>query len=91
MMVVGITAGIGSGKSTVLKMFQGLGAKTIIADKIVRMLYRKKFMKQRLGTAFGNVFTPWNSLDRKALAKIVFSGKKELKKLEKIVHPFVYR
>lgn len=84
MKVIGLTSGIGAGKTTVLRMFRKLGAKTINADEIVKKLYKKKSMKQQLKKNF-------HTFDKKALAGIVFSDKKKLENLEKIVHPLVFR
>jgi dephospho-CoA kinase len=91
--VVGLTGGIGSGKSTVLALLEKRGAVVIDADAIVHEL-------QRSGTgvfaamvdAFGDeIVAPEGSLDRKKVASIVFSDPEKLKRLNDIVHPEVGR
>lgn len=91
MYVVGLTGGIGSGKSTVLAMFAARGAEVLDADAIVREI-------QRPGTdafneiveAFGEgVVTDDGTLDRAALAKIVFADPDKRAKLNEITHPKV--
>jgi dephospho-CoA kinase len=91
-MIIGLTAGIGSGKSTVLEMFKQQGAAVLIADDIVRQGYKQKAMKARMKKLFGKkIFNARNVLQRKKLAAIVFTNKKKLKQLEDIMHPFVFR
>ena len=88
-MLVGLTGGIGSGKSTALKMFGKLGAATIDADRIVEELYRKDNVKVMLALHFGSEVVSHGKVDRKALAKKVFSGRKLLAQLNALVHPLV--
>jgi dephospho-CoA kinase len=90
---VGITGGIGSGKSAVCKILKKEGEKIIIADILSRRItdvnesVRKKILK-----FFGpEVFDEFDSLDRKKLADIVFDDRKKLKKLNEIIHPVLFR
>ncbi|MFC1500942.1 dephospho-CoA kinase [Elusimicrobiota bacterium] len=87
-LVVGLTGGIASGKTTVAKEFARLGAKIVEADKISRQLFKpgqttwKKVIK-----AFGKTILKKNKvIDRKKLSRIVFEDLKKRKKLEKITH-----
>ncbi|NNF54445.1 MAG: dephospho-CoA kinase [Acidimicrobiales bacterium] len=89
MRLVGLTGGIGSGKSTVSEQLRDNGAVVIDADAIVRELQRPgepvfAAMVQRWGR---DVVAEDGTLDRAAVAAIVFNDKDELKALESIVHP----
>ncbi len=90
MKVIAVTGSFGSGKTTVAKMFGALRMPVINADEIVSMLYKKKPVKKLLEKNFGKqIFSPNGKLDREKLARIVFSGKKFLRKLNALVHPLV--
>lgn len=92
-MVIGITGGIGSGQSTVAKMFGKLGAKVIIADKLAREIMEpgqpgyKAILK-----VFGKTYLDSsNCIDRKKLGRLVFSSKKQLHLLNQTVHPILIK
>ena len=89
--VIGLTGGIGSGKSTVARMLRELGAAVIDADAIVHELQAKGMpMVAELAAAFGSgILTGDGALDRKALGAIVFSDEAARLKLNNIVHPQV--
>jgi dephospho-CoA kinase len=89
--LVGLTGGIGSGKSTVSELLIQLGAVLIDADAIVRELQAPGApLLAELAARFGNeIITPDGALDRQALADRVFSDPAEVKALNKIVHPAV--
>ena len=91
MILVGLTGGIGSGKSTVSSLLAQHGAIIIDADAIVRELQAPgQPLLQELAVAFGNnIIGPDGSLDRVALAGIAFKDKESLDRLNKIVHPAV--
>ena len=91
MILVGLTGGIGSGKSTVSARLAELGARVIDADAIVRDVQEPgtevfAVIVERFGEV---VVAPDGSLDRQAIADIVFNDPDELKELNKIVHPAV--
>ncbi|MCH3883232.1 dephospho-CoA kinase [Tenacibaculum sp. K20-16] len=92
MMVVGITGGIGSGKSTVLKLFKELGnIATYIADKEAKdLMNTSKVIQEKLVLEFGEEVYLNNKLNRPFLANIVFKNKEKLAVLNEIVHPVVY-
>ncbi len=92
MKIIGLTGTIGSGKSTVAGMFRKMGATVIDADKIVSGLYKKNFfIKVKLVEQFGEeVLDKNNKINRKKLGEIVFKSGKKLKRLNRIVHPFVF-
>lgn len=90
-MYIGLSGGIGSGKSTVAKMFGELGAVIIDADAIAReVLEPGQFGYESVLQAFGDsVLDNSGNIDRKKLAEIVFQDQSQLAALESIVHPAV--
>ena len=92
-MVVGLTGGIGSGKSTILKMFSKFENVTVyIADEEAKKLMTSsQEIKSRLITEFGEETYQNNQLNRQYLANIVFKDKSKLAKLNSIVHPVVHK
>lgn len=90
-MYLGLSGGIGSGKSTVAKMFADLGAVVIDADAIAReVLEPGQVGYENVILHFGNqVLDASGNIDRKELAKLVFNNEEQLARLEAIVHPAV--
>jgi dephospho-CoA kinase len=93
MLKIGLTGGIGCGKSTVARIFEQLKTPVIDADEIAHQLVAigqpaLAQIQQDFGT---RVFKPDGSLDRKKLSEIVFSDPKQKQKLESILHPLVYQ
>ena len=86
--IMGLTGGIGTGKSTVTRILASLGATTIDADAIVHELQAPgQPMLDELAAAFGDgVLTLDGALDRKALGAIVFRDEKARARLGEIVH-----
>lgn len=91
MYVVGLTGGIGSGKSTVLQMLAARGAEVLDADAIVRELQQPgEDAYREIAEAFGpSVVAPDGSLDRAALASVVFTDVEKRDALNAIMHPKV--
>lgn len=91
MIAIGLTGGIGSGKSTVAAMLVELGAVLIDADAIAREVVEPgRPAWHRLRQRFGEgVFTRSGELDRAALASVAFSDPEALGELNAIVHPEV--
>ena len=90
MLVVGLTGSLATGKSTVAGMFAALGAKVINSDKIVHgLLNRDGDCYKPLVKTFGPRVIGKNGIDRDKLAGIVFHDKRQLKRLERIIHPKV--
>jgi dephospho-CoA kinase len=89
--VIGLSGGIGSGKSTVSKMFAALGATVIDADAIVHELQAPGMpMVDELAAEFGpGILSAPDVLDRKALGAIVFGNEAARRRLNDIVHPQV--
>lgn len=90
--VIGLTGGMGSGKSTVSKTLAKLGAVVIDADKVGHEAYQPHTETwQALVAAFGkDIVAVDNTIDRKKLGALVFSHPDNLKKLNGIVHPKMY-
>ena len=91
MLIVGLTGGIGSGKSIVAGCFQDLGARLVYADALAKDIIltdqgvRREFIRE-----FGSeYFLTSDTLDRKRLARLVFGDPRSLRKLDAIVHPAV--
>jgi len=91
MLKVGITGGIGSGKSTVCKVFKTLGIPVFEADvKAKNLMNHDPELRRQLIHLFGpSVYQPDQTIDRKYLSGIVFSDASLLRKLNEIVHPAV--
>ena len=90
---VGLTGGIGSGKSLVAVMFKGLGVPVLSADEIARSLTETdEIVRKAIRRQFGStVFGKDGSLDRKRVADIIFSNKVERETLNSIIHPLVLK
>lgn len=91
-MVIGLTGGIGAGKSTVAGIFKKLGAYIIDADEIARNIMNKgEDAYNEVVSHFGNgILSAGGSVDRKALASIVFGNEAQLKALNEITHKHVF-
>lgn len=88
-MIVGLTGGIGSGKSTVAKMFAQLGVPVYTADDEAKKLMATQEVKQQIVAHFGENSYNGNMPNRAFLASIVFNEPRELDKLNAIIHPMV--
>jgi len=90
--VIGIVGGIGSGKSTVARMFGRLGAIVVDADEICHRLLFDRGVKAKVRKAFGGaVFNAGGEVDRRALGRAAFENAGKLKRLTGILHPPVHR
>ena len=92
MLTIGVTGGIGSGKSTVTKFLEALGAPIIDADKVGHAIYAPD------GPAYSDVIAAFGrgilasdgTIDRRKLGPIVFADAGALKRLNSIVHPKMF-
>jgi len=90
MMLVGLTGGIGSGKTTVAKMFMELGVPVFIADIEAKKLMRSsKVIQRKLTQLFGEDAYLDGKLNKPFLASKIFYDKNMLKKMNAIIHPKV--
>ncbi len=91
MLKVGITGGIGSGKTTVCKIFEQLGISVYYSDLRAKYLMSENLsVKQQILELFGELAYAENKLNTKYISKIVFNDKIMLNRLNAIVHPAVY-
>jgi len=92
MIVIGLTGGIASGKSTVARMLSELGAVVIDADKVGHEAFRPHTEAWRkVVAAFGKDILGQNEeIDRGKLAQLVFNDPKALKRLNSIMHPLMH-
>jgi dephospho-CoA kinase len=93
MLKIGITGNIGSGKTTVSKIFEVLGIPVFYADdEAKKVMVNDAILIDDLKQTFGaQSYFEDGSLNRKHIAGIVFNNETELKKLNAIVHPAVFR
>ena len=92
MILVGLTGGIGSGKSTVINYFKELGITCYQADDEAKKLMNSdKGLIKKIKNSFGDSIYINSRLDRKKLSAIVFTDKQKLELLNSIVHPYVNR
>lgn len=90
MKVIGLTGGIGSGKSTVARIFSKLGIPIYDSDQRAKDLYSESLeLKSAMILQFGANIYVNNEIDRKKLAQIVFSDKLQLELLNNLVHPLL--
>ena len=92
MLKIGLTGGIGSGKSTVAGIFEVLGIPVYYADaQAKRLMNEDPDLRISIQNAFGPQAYVNNQLDRKYLSKAVFSNPQQLELLNSIVHPATLR
>jgi dephospho-CoA kinase len=88
--IIGLTGGIASGKTTALAHFKKLNIPVIDSDQIVRNLWESNNdMIQKAESHFG--FSIHTSLDRKKLSDIIFKDQNQRETLNKLVHPYVFK
>lgn len=88
--IVGITGGIGSGKTRIVELFESLGVPCYIADREAKRLMNEDAdVKKAIITLFGNEAYASGILDRTLLGNIVFTQPQKLNALNAIVHPAV--
>ena len=90
MIIVGLTGGIGSGKTTVAKAFSKLGIPVYIADdEAKKIIQRSKIIKRKIVQLFGKEAYVDGKLNRLFIASVIFNDKMYLQKMNAIVHPKV--
>lgn len=91
-MIIGLTGGIASGKTTVSNFLKAKGFLILDADKIAKEISEREEIKKEIVISFGEKILDNNSnIDRKKLKKIIFEDKKKLEELNSIIHPEVYK
>jgi dephospho-CoA kinase len=87
---VGLTGGIGAGKTTALRFFADAGALTLSADEVVHELYSRDDVRRTLVDYFGDgVLDSHGFVDRRGLAEAVRGRPERLRRLEAVIHPLV--
>jgi dephospho-CoA kinase len=89
MKVIGLTGGIGSGKTTIASMFKNLGVPVYIADEEAKKLMYSNVIKEKVIKLLGEEAYINNELNRKYISSKVFKDKHLLERLNEIVHPEV--
>ncbi|AWK05427.1 dephospho-CoA kinase [Flavobacterium crocinum] len=89
--VIGLTGGIGSGKTTIANYFQEMGVPVYIADDGAKRVMQSGSILDEVKLEFGQNIFDGEVLNRAKLAQIVFNDKEKLAKLNAIVHPAVKR
>jgi dephospho-CoA kinase len=87
--IIGLTGGIGSGKTIVAEYFKSLGVPVYIADEEAKKLMTSDDIINALSNEFGKEILENGILNREKLAQLVFNNPKKLQKLNNIVHPKV--
>lgn len=89
---IGLTGGVGSGKSTVSSYMHELGIPVIDGDKLAReAVIPGSLAMNRLRETFGpHIFLPDGSLDRLKVGEIVFNDEEKRQKLNGIIHPYIW-
>ena len=92
MLKVGLTGGIGSGKSTASKFFEKLGAFTLDADKETKKLLEKnEIVQHEVISEFGtDIINATGKVDKNKLARIAFQDVDHQRRLNSVVHPYIY-
>lgn len=89
--VIGLTGGIGSGKTTIANFFKEMGVPVYIADDEAKKVMQSESIVNEIKTTFGEKLFENDILNRAKLAEIVFNNAADLAKLNAIVHPAVKR
>jgi len=87
--IIGLTGGIGSGKSTIANFFKEFGLPVYIADDEAKRIMNTQYIINQIKHVFGNAIFDNEILDRSKLAAIVFNDPDQLSKLNGIIHPAV--
>jgi dephospho-CoA kinase len=90
MIKLGLTGGIGSGKSTVAKVFESLGVSVFYADNEAKKFLYHEEVKAKLQALYGSrILDERREVNKPVLASIVFTDEKELAKLNALIHPLL--
>ncbi|MGO4773531.1 dephospho-CoA kinase [Flavobacterium sp. W22_SRS_FK3] len=87
--IIGLTGGIGSGKTTVANYFKEMGIPVYIADDAAKEIMKSKSIIEEIKVLFGEFLFENGVLNRARLAEIVFNDRKKLDQLNAIIHPAV--
>lgn len=91
MRTLGITGGIGSGKTTVCRIFESMGAWVFSSDDVAKRLMHDEDVRREITDAFGaESYDSDGNLNRKYLAETVFQDEEAIRNINRIVHPRVF-
>jgi dephospho-CoA kinase len=85
--IIGITGGIGAGKSIVCSIFRNFGVPVYDSDSEAKKLYKNQEVIELIASTFGSRFIVDNKLDLKMMGRAVFSNQTLLEQLNSIMHP----
>ena len=89
-MIVGLTGGIGSGKSTIAKLFEIFGCIIFDSDSVAKQLYYDPIIKSHITKLLGEEsYISENKINKKYISTIIFSNSNKLEQLNQIIHPAV--
>jgi dephospho-CoA kinase len=91
MLKIGLTGGIGSGKTTVSQIFKTIGVPVFCADDEAKKMYADSKVKKQIIEIFGEQIYVNNDIDKKLLASKIFNNKILLQKVNNIIHPAVHK
>lgn len=86
---IGLTGGIGSGKTLITRVFSHLGVPIYYTDDRAKEFYKGQEVINKLVSYFGDTIIENGEVNKKELAKIVFKSKSQLRLLDSIIHPLV--
>ena len=87
--IIGLTGGIGSGKTTIAQYFKSLGVPVYIADDEAKKLLDNPDIQKEIKAVFGEFVFENNTISKEKLASIVFQNPQKLSELNGIIHPAV--
>jgi dephospho-CoA kinase len=87
--IIGLTGGIGSGKTTIAQYFKSLGVPVYIADDEAKKLLENPDIQNKIKAIFGKSVFQNNTISKEKLASIVFQNPQKLTVLNTIIHPAV--
>ena len=95
MLSIALTGGFGTGKTTVLRMFDKLGARTVDIDSIVHDILKDTVIEKKIGKILGNSVLDSNnngiSVNKRRVAGIIFNDHQKRKSVEMLIHPLVLK
>ena len=87
--IIGLTGGIGSGKTMIANYMKSLGIPVYIADDEAKKIMNTVEVVEAIGSTFGKDIIENKLVNREKLSKLVFNNPEELQKLNAIIHPLV--
>lgn len=90
-LIVGITGGIGSGKTLISRIFSELNVPTFNADNVAKEAYKEKQIINQIAERWPNTIDGNGMVSLRQISSIAFQDSKEMKWLESLIHPFVHQ